>query len=187
MKSPQNGCFRLVRLQKDHYQNNIYSWKALMFQRSTPSSHICKIKWKNIFQLHQVLHFTQAKKSVAYRGYGRRLRGKTSVCSLLLMQNRTQWGAIWDGNWMQRFRTHKSLATSASPSLTPLLPLFSSVLFPSVNLCELSSAFAMFYFLLLALLTILGGDKQLNNINNNLLGTLINEFSLWPSCNHSCV
>lgn len=66
----------------------------------------------------------------------------------------------------------------ASPPFTPLLPLSSSVLFPSVNLCKLSLAFATFCFLLLTLLTILGGDKQLNNINNNLLGTLINEFIL---------
>lgn len=115
MKPPQNGCFRLVRLKKDRYQNNIYSRKALMFQRSTPSSHICKIKWKNIFQLHQVLHFTQAKKSVAYRGYGRRIRRKTNVCSLLLMQNRSLWGAIQGFNWMQHSRTHQSLDTSLIP------------------------------------------------------------------------
>lgn len=58
--------------------------------------------------------------------------------------------------------------------------------FYSANLCELSLAFATFYFLELTLLTILGGDKQLNNINNNLLGTLINEFTLWPTCSHNC-
>lgn len=185
MKSPQNGCFRLVRRQKDHYQNNINSWKALMFQRSTPSSDICKIKWKNIFQLHQVLHFTQAKKSVAYWGYGRRLRRKTLFANAEQDPVKVPFELLTHAVAFQD--TQISGHLFASPLLTPLLPLSSSVLFPSVNLCKLSLAFATFYFLFLTLLTILGGDKQLNNINNNLLGTLINEFSLWPSCNHNCV
>lgn len=94
--------------------------------------------------------------------------------------------AIWEFYWM-----HISGHTNLWPPLCfPFThSTFASVFicaFPSVNLCWLSLAFATFCFLLLTLLTILGGDKQLNNINNNLLGTLINEFSLWPSCNHSC-
>lgn len=51
----------------------------------------------------------------------------------------------------------------------------------SANLCELSLAFGTFCFLELTLLTILGGDKQLNDISNNLLGTLINEFPCCPA------
>lgn len=161
-----------------------------MFQRNTPSSHICKIKWENIFQLPQVLHFTQAKRSRECSLLRVWQEGKEKSQCLLPPANaeqhpvrchsRVQLNAAFQD-------TQMSDHIFASPSLTPLLPLSSSVLFPSVNLCKLSLAFATFYFLLLTLLTILGGDKQLNNINNNLLGTLINEFSLWPRCNHNCV
>lgn len=63
--------FKLFRLQKDLYQNNVYSWKALMFQRSIlPQTHL-QNQMEKYFPatLSSSLY---AKMSPAYPGYRRK-------------------------------------------------------------------------------------------------------------------
>lgn len=68
MKPPQNDCFKLFRLQKELYQNNMYSWKAFMFQKSIlPQPHL-QNQMEKCFPATLSSSF-YTKMSPAYPGY----------------------------------------------------------------------------------------------------------------------
>lgn len=162
MKPPQNDCLKRFRLQNDLYQNNIYLWKALMFQRITafqphlqnemekclPASfHSCKDEPS----LPGVLQRRPSSSSACSRYWlltqaakEKMILWKANVCSPLTLLSGTLWSAIRDTSWMQCFRTQKSPdRLFASPSFTPRFAAVFTRAFSSANLCELRLAWLL--------------------------------------------
>lgn len=204
MKPPQNDYFKFFRLEKDLYLNNTYSWKALMFQSSIhPQPHL-RNQMEKCLPATPSSSFYSGKDASSLPRVVQRMPGSPSARSkrrLLTQAAKEKSQCLFPRATAERDPVKCHLRHQLNvvfqdteilwpPLCFPLIHSMAAAVFicalSSINLCERSLAFAVFYFLLLTLLTILGGDKQLNNINNNILGTLINEFTLWPSCNHNC-